>query len=289
VLAGAVTRLRGFGEAYRALRAVRAHLHPDQQAYLRSVSTGLRYESHAVGWRLAASLLLAAGVIGWAVASGARWWVLAACVLALAYGRSSVRALGPPSAGFTELTEAAAVGGCRIALFRPFRDETSALARNALLPILEGYGVVEVVGDPTFDRAAPEGVFRQEYGDAAPGQPHRFTNEEWQPRVAAIIEACDVAVLDVSIVSPGVVWEAARCYSTLPDYRVMLVLSQAALAGRRLDDFIRELYGLLGQHPEMPRDVHPRVFLFTPGAGEEEALAAAIHDKMIEIVVREPA
>jgi hypothetical protein len=287
VLAGAATRLRRFGEVYRQFEAVRADLDADQQAYVQGVRRGLRVESRAVGWRIAGGLVLALAVTGWALMSGARWWVLLACVLGLAYGRSSVRALGPPSAGFAGLTAAAAANGCRIALFRPFREETSALARNALLPILEGYGVVDVVGDPTFDQAPVEGMFGQEQAKDVPRPIHRFSEEEWRRRVREIIEDCDVAVLDVSIASPGVVWEVAQCYAALPDYRVMLVLSQTAVAARPVGDFVREFYALLGQHPEMPRDVHPYVFLFTPGAGQEEALVVDVHRKMTEIVQRE--
>jgi len=287
VLAAAITRLRNFGAWYSLVEKVRAELHPDDEAYARAMRVATRHESRTVAWRMAAAALLVPAAVGWAALSHGRWWVVALCVLALGYARSSVRALGPPSAAFTGMTGAAGASGCRIGLFRPFREDSSALARNALLPILEGYGTVEVVGDPTFDRAAADGVYRVEYGEGAPGQPHRFANEEWQERVRAIIEASDVAVLDISAVSPGIVWEVAQCYRALPDYRVMLVLNQAALAGRSLADYIREFYALLGQHPEMPRDINPYVFLFSPGAGQEEALAVDVHRKMCEIVQRD--
>jgi hypothetical protein len=188
------------------------------------------------------------------------------------------------------MTSDAVASGCRIALFRPFRDGPAGVARNVLLPVLEGYGAVDIVADPTFDRAPPQGVFRREYTEQAPPGPvHRFDDHAWQEGVRTIIGRADVAVLDLSAVSPNLVWEVAQCYRSLPPYRVILVLDSAAPRARSLQDHMRDFYNLLGKHPEMPRDVRPYVLIFTPGPSQEAALTIDIHRKMCEIVERETA
>src|SRR6185503_14330597 len=161
-----------------------------------------------------------------------------------ALGRSAVRPVDFAPPEFSAMTPAADATACQIALFRPFRKDTSRMAR-ALLSILQGYGTVNLVGDPTFDEAVESGIFRRSDSKVDHAVVvHRFA-DVWKPGVRELIEGADVAILDVSIIGAGVVWEIAQCYDVLPEYRVMLVLSQAALAGRNYHAFVGELYTLL--------------------------------------------
>jgi hypothetical protein len=173
-------------------------------------------------------------------------------------------------------------------LFRSFEERSSSLARSALAPILAGYGMLDIVLDETLERAESEGVFGLEGGDIGElCKLHRFANAEWKDRVAEIIRDCDIAIIDLTRVSPGVIWELAQSYKHLPPYRIYGVINAGALENRSLKNHMTAFYDTLRTHPEMPANVRPYVFIFVPSAWQQEALANDIHRKMLEIIAIE--
>lgn len=286
LLSAVVTRLRAFGEAYRIVRATGAHAHPDDVVWWREMRLELQRKGRTIVAGLVAGALVGAGTLWWTTLHVEAWWAVPPCIAGLVYGLSSIQVVGPSPPDFALAGMEAQSQGCRIVVFRPFHSETSALARNALIPILEGYGRVDIVTDSTFERSAPSGIFGLDHTGSR-ARLHRFADAEWRAGVLALIRAADVAVVDITVTSPNVIWEVAQCYGLLPDHRVMLMLSAGIFGARSLQQYMRDFYRLLGENPEMPRDVRPFVFVFTPGAGQEVTLALAIHQKMGEIVARE--
>jgi hypothetical protein len=300
VLAGsAITHLRSFGERSRVMGKIMANL---EEEAARTWQIQKRVASRVVLGELLFGTASSLGAVVWAGASGGRWWVVLLGILVLVYARSCMKMLASDRAAFMRLTAGAQESDCQIGLFRRFREGPSSLARSALVPILAGYGKVHIVVDKTLVQTTSEGVFGGQVGDlAALCEVHQFSNTEWKDRVAEIIQDCDVAVIDAAQILeecdvenfeetaeiPGLVWELAQCYMHLPPYRVYLALDAEALEGTTIEQLTRNLYEVLGMRTDMPRNVRPYFFLFSPSAWQQETLANDLHRKMCEIVAIE--
>lgn len=142
--------------------------------------------------------------------------------------------------------------GCSITFLRPFDESHAQWARNLLLPLLNGYGHVTHVTDGAFESAEYLGTLSMGYqrmseevlgrndltdverrmfdlvkaatgGDMLHGQ--QLSDDEWKGRVKELLEKTDVAVIDLSRLSPNLLWEVRTSYETLPPERVVLITS----------------------------------------------------------------
>src|SRR6058998_1299072 len=153
LLASGINRLRDFGPRYDLVGQVAGNLSEEEWATALALRRALKPESRRVLGEFVVGVAVATATVYWTAAAGGRWWATGLLLVAVVYGLSSIRALGDTAPRFSARTSDAVASGCRIALFRPFRDGPAGVARNVLLPVLEGYGAVDIVADPTFDRA----------------------------------------------------------------------------------------------------------------------------------------
>jgi hypothetical protein len=212
--------------------------------------------------------------------------------------------------------------GCRIAFFRPFRNEKlSTLARNCLVPLLNGYGSVFFVADETYDAAKPEiavGSWVTEYSEQPEligGRP-RF-DVAWQRHVLEALEGADIAVVDVSVPSVNVLWEIKQCYDLLPAHRVLFVanadhiLDEATLneaydltygrithdpdvaerirakVERSLQEHIKNLMNGLRSFEDIKRGISPTFLVYFANTVGRKWFEGALHNFMERIVVIE--
>jgi hypothetical protein len=285
--AGAVARLRTYGSRYNLTTELRAHIHEEDRWYIDSMMHALKNESRVIVRNAAVGLGLVAAAVFLTVRGGGRWWLIGACGLLVTYVASSVRFFGERSPDFQALAMKAAEKRCRIGLFRAFRSDSAELATNVLVPILMGYGEVQLVRDPTLEESKSHGVFGFEKIPIATIP--QFAIQQWQAKVREIIQTIDIAIIDVSVTTDGVMWEVAQCFAALPPYRVLLFVNGVELSNQSYTEYMKAFYHQLSAHPEMPRDVRPWVFYFAPVYGHEVVVSSAIHEKMKEIVEREHA
>jgi hypothetical protein len=281
----AIKLLRAFGEQFRLTTAMLDGTDREQAGALRAI---LNAGSRSVLAGLVVSVVTILAVAGWVAMSEGHVWVVLVCIVALAYALSSVEPLSPDASSFMKFTYTAQQKGCRIAVFRPFDRRSSTLARSALIPILAGYGKVDIVLDETFERAESDGEFggQVDHFDEL-CTVHRFADSEWKDRVAEIIRDSDIAIIDWTTISPGVLWEIAQCYMYLPPYRIYGVVDGGVLESSSLKHHMSSFYDAIAAHPEMPEDVRPYIFYFAPGASQQMTLAIDIHRKMLEIIAIE--
>jgi hypothetical protein len=232
------------------------------------------------------AVVLVIPTIAWAAYGPARGFVVAACILTLAYLRSSIKILSPGTPAFADLVEAARAQGCRIALFRSFEEGPSKLTRSVLIPVLSGYGRLDVVFDQTLADAQDRGFLGEEAKLERLATLHRFENAEWRDRVAELIEQTDIAVIEATRLTPGVAWELANCFKYLPPWRVYPVINLEVL-DEPLKEYLASLYERAGPEMGMPRDIRPRFFFLGEGANQGEAIALDVHAKMVGIVAIE--
>ncbi len=285
VCASTIKRWREFGEQYR-LMAKLVDNFDKQQAGLWRIA--IKSESRSLIARIIVSVVFALGIVIWSVKNEGNLLVVLPCIIFLAFVLSSIKPIFSDASSFRQSAVAAQKKGCKIVLFRSFEEKSSSLARSALVPILTGYGMVEIVLDETYAHTEAHGIFGKESaGISDLYRLHRFTNAAWKGRVAEIIRDCDIAIIDLTRISPGVMWELAHCYENLPPYRIYGVINAAGFERTSFQDHMAHFYDTLGAHPEMPDNVHPYIFVFEPSAWNQEGLATDIHRKMVEIIAVE--
>ena len=130
-----------------------------------------------------------------------------------------------PTPVYSELSKQADYR-CTIAYFRPFTAKHARDARNLVVPLLDGYGRVIHVNDLTFESVDQDYLHGQEYSDVLGKfrmrtQARNFDDANWQVGVQKILSKVDIAVVDISNLSPNVLWELANCYAQLPQNRVL--------------------------------------------------------------------
>lgn len=284
-LGASASRLRAFGERYRLIEKLAPVIAAEDARALRRVS---RDESRKVLRVLTVTAIVLIPTIVWAMVGRARGLVAVACIVALAYLRSSIKALMPGAPGFTELAKAARARGCRITLFRSFADGPSRLTRNILLPLLAGYGDLNVVFDQTLGSAERESFLGEEVPDLGRiATVYRFKSSEWPDRVAELIAQTDIAIIEATKLTPGVVWEFARCIKVLPPWRVYPLVDLDGLGDTPVAQHIARFYERVGREPDMPEDVRTRWFYLGPGAFQAETISTDLHGRMLAIIAIE--
>ncbi len=154
--------------------------------------------------------------------------------------------------------------GARITLLRRFSSEYSDIVKNVIVPLLQGFGPVELVGDRTLDHADYHGRLSVDLA-AMPGllkmSERRFTHEEWKQKVEEILRKTDVAVIDISEPTDSLIWEMAHCYNLLQQHRIILLIGVDALATRSLEEHVTEVLQKLSAH-DVPGDVGPIAIVY---------------------------
>ncbi len=283
--AAAVSGFRAHARVLRSSRFLLQSLHPDGRPGVLAQVESTRRQALAAG-ALATALVTA--IVIWTATGQGQVWVVLACLVALIVFQLSMGLSGTSAPEFVELARAARESGVRIAVFRPFGPLRSSLARNALVPILAGYGGVEIVMDPTLEETRPTGILGSTYKrlrDLA--EVHRYNNEDWQEGVEAVIKQADIAIIDISVAREGVTWEMAKCYEYLPPHRVYCAVDSSIVEKEgSLIDHVRRIYDLIESQADTdyPRNVRPYVFTFWPVTGHQLAIAQDVHRKMSELV-----
>ena len=241
-------------------------------------------------WGLGLAALLSAS---WRFAGfHARWLSWGISLLLITWGITRLFNPAPgPSLNFHQLATEASHAGCRIAFFRPFNPVFAGQARNLLVPILEGYGWVFFVSNDAFLQKRDEGAWGWEY-QTFPGlmriKGHHFPDEEWRLKVLETLDEIDIAVIDVSVPSPNVVWEVKQCYDRLPPHRVILVASTESLARDSIQertDQLLESLRILGADPKV--ESHLRFLVYLGTVDGRMWLEQAIQNLMLDIIAIE--
>jgi hypothetical protein len=221
----------------------------------------------------------------WCLARGGRPWLLVACTTASALLIARYRATGWTSKHFLERTLQARAIGCHISVFRSFNENASSFARNALIPVLSGYGKVDVVVDKTIVETRPTGVFGLQADGAVDSYctVHRFKDEEWKERVREIIKDTDIALIDTTQLTPGLAWEMIECYWELPPHRVQLMVDARLLKKVSMQSHMADWYAAIESSPHV-HDVRPSVFVVLPGMLQQELMVEEMHNMMTYIV-----
>ena len=235
-------------------------------------------------------------------ATGATWVaMLAIAVLGIA---GAVLAFGQASAAATLLPflQHARRYGCRIAFFRPFRPDYSEKARNLLVPLLRNYGDVFFVEDDTFEGQPIGDTFVASGFKALRGleRGRRYSNDEWMARVQQQLQDVDIAVVDISVITPHVVWELNECYDRLPGHRLILVAAGDTFGPGPVTDHVDEIQRhavavvsrLLELNPDLPPDhpkrhLKPLLLVYGDHPDGRVWLLAALHHAMQNIVALE--
>jgi hypothetical protein len=240
------------------------------------------------------------GIVQLSRSAGTAWlgWTIAAAigVLSLAVALTVARTNVP---GLMGAVSTARREGCRIAFLRPFHEGYSEKARNLLIPILANYGHLYFVSDATFaSTKADDSYFARDYR-SVPGliAGHTLAHEEWQRRVAAALGDTDVAVIDVSVLSAGVLWELNECYRRFPAHRILLVAAGDAFGDGPLEALlpviqahaVRAVEAIIAFNPDVPaedprRHLKPLLLVYLDRAEGRLWLASAIHVAMLNIV-----
>jgi len=113
-----------------------------------------------------------------------------------------------------------------IMTLRPFGNTaTSLLFRDLVAPILGCYGDLRVISDEAYDGASKktddQTLDFQQLGDVRLAE--KLSDQDWRSGVLLLILQSDVAVIDLTMPSLNVLWEAARCIAFLPPHRVFLI------------------------------------------------------------------
>lgn len=234
------------------------------------------------------SLMLLFWLIIGATTDPYRVWIVVMCfIIQVALSNINVKSKAPPKE-FYSLAKMARESGFRIVVFRPFTPRASSLARNTLIPVLAGYGSVEIVIDTTLEKVHPKGYLGRGYRDIEEfAHVHSYSNEKWREGVSKVIESADLAVIDISRPRPNVAWEMAKCYEVLPPHRIYCAVDAKIISkSGTLIDHIKRIYNEieLDKSTKFPHNIRPYSFLFWPRRGIELAFANDIHKKMCEIV-----
>lgn len=232
-------------------------------------------------------LVLLAGEIVWVTLSPARVLVMLGILVGGAFVLSFVKPISRDVPRINHTHEARATG-CRIMLLRSFADGPSRLTRNVLLPVVAAYGELHIVIDATLDAVQSRDLLGEDVPDLQKiATVYRFENDDWKRGVGELIDQTDIAIIEATRLSPGVIWEYARCMKTLPPWRVYPVIDLEGLGQTSLAHHMREFFELVAAEPDMPHDVGSRWFLLAPSADQVETIIMDVHQRMATIVAIE--
>ena len=113
-----------------------------------------------------------------------------------------------------------------IMTLRPFGNASTALLfRDLVAPVFGCYGDLRVISDEAYGGVAKktddQTLDLQQLGDVRLAE--KLSDQDWRRAVLRLILQSDVAVIDLTLPSPNVLWEAARCIAFLPPHRVFLI------------------------------------------------------------------
>jgi hypothetical protein len=113
-----------------------------------------------------------------------------------------------------------------IMTLRPFGNASTALLfRDLVAPILGCYGDLRVISDKAYGGSSKktddQTLDLQQLGDVRLAE--KLSDQDWRRAVLQLILQSDVAVIDLTMPSLNVLWEAARCIAFLPPHRVFLI------------------------------------------------------------------